>query len=240
MAVLHAGCLLLAFGPPAALALTMLSYRHLCIVLIVSCFFSLSGQLVAACVWAAVIPLRSSRAFNIVSRVVGAELARYVLFRTYREAEAGFSVTTLRGKHFPMRDMASSITAGLGFGATSTAVVMAPVLRHSVGPAALSSDRCETIPAFALISATALSEQIVALPLMLLGFDAYRRGSVAQVAAVAALHLASSLSVLSNAAHEGCRAALAAHWSITVIACASAVLVTRRLDYRSPIRWSST
>jgi hypothetical protein len=228
--------ILVSFGPTFTFSVILLKNKpQLVLIAISAAFFWLISALIGAVFWK-ILPLKDIHALTLAGLVLLAEIARYLLFKSYSILERKFSVTSTNIVIFPLSDLSSGLAAGIGFGAIQALIQYGAVLAQTLGAGALHSQYCPQLSLSLFYTWCALFVQIVQIGLMPIAFDAFRRKSLARICAVWAVHFASSLITLLNQIQGGCVASIS---SLAGIACISVLLAWKCIhapDYRSKDR----
>lgn len=104
------GCILVAFGPLAALFFVVIAKRAQLVILSLSGAFTwLVAILVSATLWRIIPPLKSSIEATIPVSVVVQEVARYIFYTLYTRTERAVLKVTTSSHQFPLNDITSAL-----------------------------------------------------------------------------------------------------------------------------------
>jgi len=235
-ALLLLGCILIGYALPTAIFFAMMMRKaQLVIVMLASAFVWLMAMTVTSLLWSAIPPLHDSKAgWAIVPiGVVLQEIARGLFIRFYFRCERSFSVVSINAIVFPLVDFWSGLAAGVGYGATQSLVYYGPMMAHAMGPGTLYMPHCSAMSALVSAAANAALFNALHVPLMVLGFDAYRLMSPLRIGVVAVLHAAAACLTILNNADDGCIISLPLIGLVVLITWLYAVFITHRAEYRS-------
>jgi anterior pharynx defective protein 1 len=190
------GCVLVAFGPIAALFFTVIARRaQLVILALAGAFTWMVAVLVTATIWQ--IPgIKTSLEATIVIGVVVQEGFRLLFFHLYTRTEQAVHAVTTHKHQLPLNDITSSLAGGVGFALMHALMMYGSLLAGSTGArGAAFSSACESIPLVFAAALSTLALTLLEAALMVVAFHAYRNKSVLAVAAVVVIHLGVALSV---------------------------------------------
>ena len=233
--------MLVAYCVPAALFFEIVAKRpQLVIVCITAAFFWLIA-LFASALLLRPVTLKDSIPqpffFLILSiSVLFQELAREGFVRIYARAEKAFAITSTNWVVFPLSDLTSSISAGVGYAAMHSLTTYGSILGSAFGPATYFSDRCSFMSVFVNSAWLAFSFSVIHVALMVIFFDAFRRHSVVKRLVVFVLHLAASFFTLINQVDSGCTISI----PVLIVFSVLTLFITWKTitlpDYRSRLR----
>ena len=242
------GCMLLAYGPPAAFFLLYVGRRSaLLLACLASSIFQWAALFCTSLLWWAVPPLRGQPSFPLVVGVLFTEVFRYALLLQYARADGMVGRLGRPQKPRLLNDLAGGLSLGLGFGLMATIMGSGSVLALAGSPAAwYRLPECPALNAHALAAGSALLLCALHVATMPLALDALRRWSVARAAgapgpaaalrvlAPGALHLACALAgLIASVGSEvnACVAVLPLQLALLAAAAAAARAAVARPDF---------
>ncbi|KAL3656548.1 hypothetical protein V7S43_018625 [Phytophthora oleae] len=224
------GCILVGFGPLAALFFVVVARRAQLVILALSgAFVWLVAILVTATLWQIIPPLKTSLSATVPVGVVVQEAFRLLFFHLYTRTELAVKRVTTSSHQLPLNDVTSSLAGGVGFSVMHALLMFGSLVGSSTGSrGAAFSASCESIPLVfsAAISTLALTALDVAL--MVVAFDGYRKRSALAVGAVFVIHMGVALSALANMNTNGCYISIPMHYAGAALACAGATAIVWR------------
>lgn len=123
---------------------------QLMIVFISASFFWLLSLTATSIVWFVIPPLKDVPWFYVTLGVLVEEALRLVFFRLYARSESSFSVISTNAVVFPLTDITSSFSAGLGYGLTQAVLVYGSVVASSSGGGTYFTKECSEMSIFVL------------------------------------------------------------------------------------------
>ncbi len=188
------GCLLMTFSPILSLFLFMISKRaQLVIISLTSAFIWLCSILFTATLWTIIPGLKNSIYTTLPLSILIQESSRYLFFRLYLKGEDAIHRMVLESEskaQLPLNDITSSIAAGVGFALMQSLMMYGTVLAASLdGQGAAFSNACPSLPLVFLSGLFALAFSIMNVAWMVMGFYAYRHGSILYSMLMIGLHL---------------------------------------------------
>merc|ERR1719204_654875 len=136
--------------------------------------------------------LRTYYQIYLILGVATIEFVRWLFFLYFAKGERSFLNISTNKCVFPLCDLDSAVSAGLGFTIAQTLVLFLDIATKSLGPGTFYSSWCPELSMPIYTSILALITQIGDIFLMILAFDAYRKmlskEALAWVGVVAVLH----------------------------------------------------
>lgn len=195
-ALLFIGCVLIAYGPAAALLFGFVARRAQLLVLsVASAFVWLFALLLAAVLWIIVPPLKTTHVYGVIVGVLAQALLRWLFVKGYLRVEGRILDVLPRSDPMGVNDFSSAIAAGLGFGVMHAVVAYGSILGYSGHSQALYSDACSEMTIYLLSAVSGLVFSLGHVAWMVVAFDAERRQSRLRWIGTIALHAATALVV---------------------------------------------
>lgn len=224
------GCLLTAFGPLVSLFFVVVSCRAQLVILAIAAAFAwLVSILVSSLFWIIIPPLKESISATVPLSVLIQELFRYGLFRAYVSGENAIKQVTTSDAQLPLNDFTSSLAAGVGFSLMQVTMMYGSVLASSLGgKGAVFTDACSDLPLIFVSGLHALAFGFMNVALMIMAFNAYRQGSVVNIALIVILHMAAALATLFNLNDDGCVYSIPLSFGVALLSCAGAFVTIKK------------
>ncbi|CEG36094.1 gammasecretase subunit aph [Plasmopara halstedii] len=224
------GCILIGFGPLAALFFFVVAKRAQLVILALSAAFVwLVAILVTATLWHLIPPLKTSLSATVPVGVVVQEAFRMLFFYLYTRTEKAVKRVTTSSHQLPLNDITSSLAGGVGFSAMHALLMFGSLVGSSTGSrGAAFSSSCESIPLIFSAALSTLALTALDVALMVVAFDGYRKRSVLIITVVFGIHMGVALSALANMDTNGCYISIPVHYAGAVLACAGAVMILWR------------
>ena len=197
---------LIAFGPIACLAIFLVAQRsHLSIISVVGAFCWMFSNVLSAILWIAIPPLKSEWGWVIPSGVFVQEVMRYLFFALYSRSEVAITKALDNPRaNVPLNDLASSFSAGVGYGLMQTIIVFGSVIENAFGDGSYYTTQCSSMSLFTLTAFTTCFVSIMQIAWMIIGFNAYRNKSILRLILLIFLHTCSSMTSLLNQQKDMC------------------------------------
>jgi len=194
------GCFLIALSPALAIFVQVLaSNARLLILTIGSSFFWLLSILLASIWWVIIPPLRNVFYWSVIWSILFQEGFRFLFFKLYSKAEAGFikkEQTTKLTTH--PDNFQAAIAFGFGSGITHSFISYISILWESLGPGTYFTSSCPSISVFVLSSLFSFCFIMFHILWSLVGFDGYRERNFKKMGSVVACHFLASFITLLN------------------------------------------
>ncbi|CAM9467373.1 unnamed protein product [Chrysoparadoxa australica] len=184
----------------------------LTVLCVLSAFWWMMAASAASLLWTALNAggWGSAAVIHMVLGVLLQEGARILLVAMYVRIERylsnscqGQGEATL--KNLRLNDISLSLAAGTGWSLSHALLVFGTILAHNVPELGTSySEACPKMPVLVLSSVSSLLFAVLDMGLMYLAFWSVRRGSVAMLGVMVALHICVSLSTLLRAGPSYC------------------------------------
>ncbi|TDH65362.1 hypothetical protein CCR75_002997 [Bremia lactucae] len=224
------GCILVGFGPLAAVFFTIIAKRaQLVIISLSGAFVWLIAILVTATLWQIIPALKTSLSATVPVGVVVQEAFRVLFFYLYTRTELAVKRVTTSSHQLPLNDVTSSLAGGVGFSLMHALLMFGSLMGSSTGlRGAAFSNSCPAIPLVFSAALSTLALTALDVSLMVLAFDGYRKRSALIVSAVIIIHMGIALSALANMDTNGCYISIPVHYAGAAIACTGASLILWR------------
>ncbi|RLN53645.1 hypothetical protein BBJ28_00010711 [Nothophytophthora sp. Chile5] len=191
------GCILVGFGPLAALFFVVVAKRaQLVIIALSGAFTWLVAILVTASLWQVIPPMKTSLSATVPVAVAVQEAFRMLFFYLYTRTERAVAAVTTSAHQLPLNDITSALAGGVGFSVMHALLMFGSLVASSTGSrGAAFSASCESIPLVFSAAISALALTVMDVALMVVAFDGYRKRSALAVGAVFVIHMGVALSV---------------------------------------------
>ena len=218
---------LIAFGPITAIAVLLVSQRsHLSIISVVGAFSWMLSNVVSAVLWILLPTLKHEWGWVIPTGVLLQELMRFGFFYLYSRSEQ--AITQAATSRVPLNDLASSFSAGVGYGLMQAIVVFGSVVENGFGNGTYYTSQCSTMSIFTLTAFVTCFVSLMQIAWMVIGFNAYRNKSILRTVVLLVLHLSSSMTSLLNQQQDMCGVGIGIQFVLLLISVGCAVVSQRQ------------
>jgi hypothetical protein len=239
------GVVLVAFGPAAVLAWTVIAPRPVLIILAVfAAFLWLCTMTLVAGVWWMIAPARGTLWLLLIYAVAlqeGCRWGTYALFeRLMRGLRSAGLLAAPPPRASPALAVPAAVASALGAAVMQTLVMYGDVFGGALRPGTLYSDSCSSLSVFAVDALSACAFIVLNVLLCIVGWTtAYPLGSWRMYGAIFALHYLASGATLLHTAEltppgQGCVLALPALYATVALAAALAGCVAQRSLCKPP------
>jgi len=235
--VLLVGCVLVAYSIPASILITIILIKpQLFVITVTSSLFWILSWLFTTCIWSLFTVLHSLPFSLLLLGTISQEAARIIFIRYYFVASRGFSVVGLHALQYPLTDLYSGISSGIGYGLMHISVLYASVFMYAGEYGAYFYDNCPAFSAFTLAAWNGCFFGIIQISLSIQMLDALRRRTPSRLILPLFTHLLAIAATMLNSINGGCWISLSMLLLITIFAVLNGRWIILQPDYASKKR----